>query len=147
MTIILVFRNMLYVSKKNKHIWFISVFRCEECGDWFLSLARLRTHEKKAHYVVPFKCSEKRCRAGFPTLKALSIHISQKHGKAPCPHCNREVRKQYLQTHIKINHSTESQVICDLCGKVSSCKSKHKLHIDSQHTDHPSIQCDICGQW
>lgn len=139
--------TFLLVLMKNYHFWSLSVFRCKKCNDSFSTAAKLRRHDKEIHDIIPFKCREKPCRAGFQTSKALAIHISKKHGTAPCPQCKKELRKDYISTHIKRNHSTESQVICDLCGKVSNCKRHHILHIQSTHSDNPSMQCDICSKW
>lgn len=43
-------------------------------------------------------------------------------------------------------HEENSQVVCDLCGKMSNSQRTHREHFENEHTGQERIQCDICGE-
>lgn len=121
-------------------------FRCKTCDLHFLSNIRLNRHVKELHDVKQFKCEDSKCVDSFDTQQLLDEHITVKHKRTECQHCNKMVLESFLAKHIENRHGT-AHMICELCGKVSLNKQMHREHYRALHEVVEKLQCDICGQW
>lgn len=64
-----------------------------------------------------------------------------------CEHCNKEVRKDYLPTHIKNKHMKEKKVYtCDICNNLNDYKTASNLaRHKNTHDKTLKIKCEHCN--
>lgn len=121
-------------------------FRCETCELHFLTPSGLDRHIKEIHDVKEFKCDDGKCVDSFDTQQLLDDHIAKKHARVECPHCKKKFLESFIARHIQKIHAA-SDVVCDLCGKVSLNEEIHTAHVKRAHDSRGKCQCDICGRW
>lgn len=83
----------------------------------------------------------------FAKKTMLDRHHRRQHTTKPCSYCGKSIRAAYIRAHMRKVHEENSQVVCDLCGKISNSQRTHKEHFENEHTGQERIQCDICGEW
>lgn len=122
--------------------------RCTRCPLKFTSFSALSRHIKQVHIILPFRCKQSRCVESFATQQDRDIHFDATHKQTKCPHCNKMIIESTIGQHIRTQHEPKNdQIMCDLCGKISSTISKHKAHYRKIHETHSKVQCDICKEW
>lgn len=114
----------------------------------FLTINKLNRHFKETHDVHDFKCKDAKCVESFETERLRNDHFAKRHKRKKCPHCKKMIVAYGLAKHIEANHiQKKSDVICELCGKVSRDANGHSAHLKQEHDPRGSLQCDICKQW
>lgn len=121
-------------------------YKCEHCLEEFLTINKVRRHQKQQHPEFSFRCDQYHCMETFATADLLDQHKA-KHDKVPCPQCGKLIQSRGMAKHIRQIHEIDQRVVCDLCGKVSSSIHMHKYHVRSDHEVHERLQCDICKEW
>ena len=110
--------SFLNFKTYQKHLMTHIDYKCEECGEHFLSKAQLSSHENKTHG---------RSEEGSPS---------------PCPHCAKHVND--LKTHIYAIHEAEL-IICSKCDYRTRNKQSLKQHFKNIHTEVEMKTCQFCG--
>ena len=104
--------NVLVVSGDDQ------LFICSVCNKNFVSLERLRSHEKTHTKTRPFKCTD--CGKSFTVRYSLICH-----------------------TRV---HTRERPYICTACGSRFSQASSLKTHQIYKHTKEFPYECKTCGR-
>ena len=119
-------------------------FECQECGQKFTSVGKLRGHVTREHKRERYhKCPQ--CEKQFYNPNVLRDHIAVVHEgiKFTCQHCGKECNsKPALRNHISSKHS-DQKFSCDQCELVFSNKKYLRDHVRNQHPDE-ELQCDQC---
>lgn len=127
--------------KKHTNEW---KFICEECGDKFQSLSKLKCHENKHKNHLPFKCTK--CDKGFALKCNLTNHLKFTHSDKKnfkCDKCDRRFcRPNSLKQHL-LSHSKLRPFKCSLCSK-SFVEHRMFLRHMKIHTDEKEYDCPMC---
>ena len=54
-------------------------------------------------------------------------------GTVKCAECGHKGKKQDVRRHIEAKHVTNTNVFCQLCGKVSATRNGLKRHMKKEH--------------
>ncbi|XP_057661579.1 zinc finger protein 37-like isoform X27 [Diorhabda carinulata] len=122
-------------------------YKCQTCGEYFNGKSELRDHENCHISGSPYQCEI--CGKHFQFQKHLSSHIRGLHNKSKsfeCKECNITYKfPSGLYRHIHLKHkSVDPSVICDICGKILSCREKLKSH-QKAHSGN-IFRCSICSK-
>ncbi|XP_028029718.1 protein suppressor of hairy wing-like isoform X1 [Bombyx mandarina] len=120
---------------------------CDDCGQTFISAARLKNHSKK-HDLGKYSC--KYCNKVF-TLKhyvkkhEAVVHKSKVHYK--CYHCpERLPSDKERKEHIEANHREKvKEITCDICGKIFNWRQYYIGHLRKVHGDR-KYACTACDK-
>ena len=107
---------------------------CDICGAKFKRKVYLSRHKKKIHSL-----------GAVAMTKNNTEHRSKKEREKkryPCDKCGKTYTQSALSQHIRIYHTTQEPVDCDLCGKTLL----NMFHLEQHKRQHvPTKICDICG--
>ena len=127
------------------------MFHCEECSKKFTLPNTLIKHRLNYHTNFPKTCSD--CGLCLPTKHQFVRHVNTAHGTAfqesnvPCELCGKLVKNKYiLKQHVKLVHEKKiGEFACDQCGKVLKSKGSLDYH-KRTHTGEFAYRCDECGR-
>jgi len=127
------------------------MFHCEECSKKFTLPNTLIKHRLNYHTNFPKSCGD--CGVVMPTKHQFVRHVNTQHGTAfqesnvPCEICGKLVKNKYtLKQHVKLVHEKKKgEFACDQCGKVLKSKGSLDYH-KRTHTGEFAYRCDECGR-
>ena len=123
---------------------------CDVCGDKFSSMRFLRIHTSTQHKNSEYYRLIQRRAAGnlWKSEKEKSlgdmVGVSFVGGKPKCTFCNKVYKaKQNLLKHMKMQHTYNPPVACNICGKTFRCENTLQRH-QIVHSDMRPFKCHIC---
>lgn len=145
------------------HLRFHLGYHCKECNITLRNKHRLECHNQSVHGIKrKFGCQI--CAKNFSKKWALDQHlmIHEPKDKRPikCKYCDSRFNTRVAQKrHIGRIHEVEQREVCDICGKVYSCRSslyEHKrYHTQNAKNESTTIgpnrrkdhiqNCFVCG--
>ena len=129
-------------------------FVCDRCGMRYSYRARLVAHVAQ-HSVQDRKEEENK---DLELKKLRKLEQKLQHDKdhklwlkslVPCPECGKELRRQWLSTHIRRVHMKLIRGICDHCGKGFFNKNKLAVHLAthiSKEFRERNHKCHLCSR-
>jgi len=127
------------------------MFGCEDCSKKFTLPNTLVKHRLNYHATFPKSCPD--CGLVLTTKHQFVRHVNTMHGTAfvesnvPCEICGKLVKNKYtLKQHVKLVHEKKKgEFACDQCGKVLKSKGSLDYH-KRTHTGEMAYRCDECGR-
>ncbi|XP_004926731.2 zinc finger protein 570 isoform X1 [Bombyx mori] len=120
---------------------------CDDCGQTFISAARLKNHSKK-HDVGKHTC--KYCNKVFGLEHYLKKHEAVVHKARlyyKCYHCPEKLPSdRERKEHIEANHREKvKEISCDMCGKIFNWRQYYIAHLRKVHGDR-KYECTVCDK-
>ncbi|XP_063367535.1 zinc finger protein 99-like [Cydia amplana] len=119
---------------------------CDQCGDKFPSLPRLKQHEIKHSDVKNYKCSK--CPKAFKTITYLRQHLVR-HSDVKrhiCDKCGAAfVNYKDLYAHATAKHVIGKNFKCQCCPKAFKTRRLLKVH-EKIHTGDKKHKCPVCDK-
>ena len=118
-------------------------FKCEECGNEFLTRAILTTHARTHTGEKPYSCDV--CGKSFSQSSTLTRHMRTHTGEKPysCEICGKGFANSSNITQHMRTHTGVKPYSCDVCEKVFRQKCNLKTHART-HTEQKFL-CPDCG--
>ncbi|XP_053609718.1 zinc finger protein 675-like [Plodia interpunctella] len=122
---------------------------CPECGDTFVSLARIKKH-LVIHDTGSYPCQY--CGKSFSLKKYRDKHVAMIHENAKtykCFYCTERFVTEYgKHSHTKMHHKDKIKIItCEICGKSFDWRPYYLSHLKKLHFKVRRYQCTYCMKW
>ncbi|KAG5896110.1 hypothetical protein JTB14_006899 [Gonioctena quinquepunctata] len=137
-----------------RHVLTHNKYRCEQCKKTFKKkfTALNHTHSNEKLYQCTV-CGKKLCSSWSLNTHLASVHRNDDDGKPlprfQCSICDKcYIYESGLKLHYSSKHAelgVDYSVICDICGRRLSCKSKLKQH-HRTHTGDKPYHCTVCSR-
>ena len=87
------------------------------------------------------------CDFTFDTIQELMSHVKKTAGHTPqCVHCDSSFADfNNYRKHVRKFHMSDSEIICQECGKTSTTYEQQQLHWSLVHKVEEDLFCNICG--
>lgn len=128
---------------------------CRVCGK-MISDATMEKHIKRMHAkIYDYKCEE--CGQKFVTKHELRQHTMRKHSEdaqnfklhqretGPCNLCGKVMNVRQLPKHVARIHEQRKEIMCALCPKAFFSQQDLNQHAVA-HSDERKHSCEICGK-
>ena len=121
------------------------MIKCPYCPKEFYQEQSLFHHIKTLHGVdnedAEYICGV--CDKIFSKRRLLTKHMVFHRVFIRCPNCKLEMRKNFMESHIK-NECTKNVNTCELCGMTFTSKTMLYRHTIDTHQS--SLVCNTCGR-
>lgn len=120
---------------------------CNECGQFFLTEAVLKSHIKYTHLRQGYICVH--CARHFKSKFDYHLHRRNMHGeegpsREQCPLCQKWYsNSKALRGHIRTYHERTAPIICKICGMETTSKQGLYGHMRMKHKER-AYHCDFC---
>ncbi|XP_044744054.1 oocyte zinc finger protein XlCOF19-like [Chrysoperla carnea] len=122
---------------------------CDVCNKGYINKRKLKHHQISHSNERPFHCTQ--CDLSFKARFILTKHVKTVHVSQACEVCQicgKNVRKTYLERHLKI-HEERSPYPCTECNKKFSLEKSLEIHFKRVHQNEQlkyHYLCNICGR-
>ncbi|KAM3910159.1 uncharacterized protein RB166_021268 [Leptodactylus fuscus] len=135
---------LVLLTHQRKHMG-LKTFQCSECGKYFSLKSALVRHQRIHTGEKPFPCYE--CWKFFAVKSNLVKHQRIHTGEKPfqCPECGKRFTQKTHFTKHQRTHTGEKPFACPICGKCFSQKP-HLVKHKRTHTGEKPFICSECGK-
>lgn len=134
------------LAELRKVVEALQILNCREC-DWLCKdLSDLKMHVRQNHDPETYEyCCNMKLARNWEMLDHVLLHVDKDAFK--CKSCDSAFQNRAdLHFHKKEHHPVApNSMVCELCGKVLTCRSMLKKHMEMKHTE-SRYKCTYCDK-